>query len=134
MKKDCIFAPMLNVCQTTKRKEKMKKVLFALVAVAALTFTSCCNKKAQEPVCDKPATECVTACPKKACPKAACEKAESCQMDCATCEMKDSCQKACPKKANCEKACDKPCEKKCDKPCEKKAECQKACEKACEKK
>ena len=100
----------------------MKKVLFAMVAVAALTISSCCNNKAKETTCDKAHTECVAATPccKAACEmadscqkecKAACEMADSCQMDCATCEKADSCQKACPK-ATCEKACEKACENK----------------------
>ena len=78
----------------------MKKVLLALVAVAALTITSCCNKKAKETTCDKANTECVA---EKGCQKA-CEK---------TCEMPDSCKQACEKK--CEKQCDKACDKACEK-------------------
>lgn len=93
----------------------MKKVLFALVAVAALTISSCCNNKAKETTCDKANTECVAA---GACCQAVCEMADSCQMDCATCEKADSCQKVCPKKE---------CPKKAD-ACPKK-ECQKACQK-----
>ena len=64
----------------------MKKVLLALVAVVALTITSCCNNKAKETTCNKATTECTKKC-EKACDKANCEKA---------CD-----------KANCEKACDK---------------------------
>ena len=86
-------------------KKKMKKVLFAMVAVAALTISSCCNNKAKETTCDKANTECVAT---DSCCKATCEMADSCKMDCATCEKADSCQKACPKAAECEKAC---CEK-----------------------
>ena len=93
----------------------MKKVLFALVAVAALTISSCCNNKAKETTCDKANTECVAA---GACCQAVCEMADSCQMDCATCEKVDSCQKVCPKKE---------CPKKAD-ACTKK-DCQKACQK-----
>ena len=115
----------------------MKKVLFALVAVAALTISSCCNNKAKETTCDKANTECVAA---GACCQAVCEMADSCQMDCATCEKADSCQKVCPKKdcqmdcATCEKAdsCQKVCPKK---ECPKKADAcpKKDCQKACQK-
>ena len=63
----------------------MKKVLFVLVAVAALTITSCCNKKAKETTCDKAKTECVAdKCSQKDCDKAcdkACDKSE-CKKDC----------------------------------------------------
>ena len=87
-----------------------------MVAVAALTMSSCCNKKCKETTCDKANTECVAT---DSCCKATCEMADSCQMncatcekacekDCATCEKADSCQKACPKQ-ECEKAA---CEKK----------------------
>ena len=87
-----------------------------MVAVAALTMSSCCNKKCKETTCDKANTECVAT---DSCCKATCEMADSCQMncatcekDCATCEKADSCQKACPKQ-ECEKAaCEKACEKK----------------------
>ena len=100
----------------------MKKVLFAMVAVVALTISSCCNNKAKETTCDKANTECVAATP---CCKAACEVADSCQKACkAACEMADSCQQ------KCKTACEKACEKAVD--CKK--ECEKACEKACEKK
>ena len=64
----------------------MKKVLLTMMAVVALTITSCCNK-AKETACDKANTECAA---KHECKKA-CENA---------CEMPDSCKKAC------EKACD----------------------------
>ena len=78
----------------------MKKVLFVMVAVAALTMSSCCNKKkCNEAACEQADTCCVVD---------SCCKADSCHMDCATCEKADSCQKACPKSAECEKAC---CEK-----------------------
>ena len=59
-----------------------------MMAVVALTITSCCNNKAKETACDKANTECAA---KHECKKA-CENA---------CEMPDSCKKAC------EKACDK---------------------------
>ena len=76
---------------------EMKKVLLTMMAVVALTITSCCNNKAKETTCDKSNTECAA---KHECKKA-CDKA---------CEMPDSCKKAC------EKACDKACEKAtCDK-------------------
>ena len=52
----------------------MKKVLFAMVAVAALTISSCCNNKAKENACDKANTECVAA---DSCCKATCEMADS---------------------------------------------------------
>ena len=83
----------------------MKKVLFVMVAVAALTMSSCCNKKCKEATCEQAHTGCVA----DTCCKAACEMADSCHMDCATCEKADSCEKVCPKAAECEKAC---CEKK----------------------
>ena len=81
----------------------MKKVLFVMVAAAALTITSCCNNKAK--TCDKANTECVAV---DSCCKAACEMADSCCVadSCATCEKADSCTKVCPK-ATCEKACNK---------------------------
>ena len=59
----------------------MKKVLFAMVAVAALTITSCCNNKAK--TCDKANTECVAA--DSCCvadSRATCEKADSCTKVC----------------------------------------------------
>ena len=56
----------------------MKKVLLTMMAVVALTITSCCNNKAK--TCDKANTECVAA---ESCCKAACEMADSCKMDCA---------------------------------------------------
>ena len=88
-------------------KKKMKKVLFAMVAVAALTISSCCNNKAKETTCDKANTECVAATP---CCKAACEVADSCQKAC-----KAACEKACEKAADCKKECEKACEKACEK-------------------
>ena len=39
----------------------MKKVLFVMVAVVALTMGACCNKKAQETTCCKADTCCVAA-------------------------------------------------------------------------
>ena len=112
-------------------KKKMKKVLFAMVAVAALTISSCCNNKAKETTCDKANVECVAT---DSCCKATCEMADSCQKACAkaTCEKADSCQKACTKTV-CEKA--DSCQKACTKgTCEKADACQKACAKAtCEK-
>ena len=118
--KDCTFVAVFKDCQTIKQQKKMKKVLFVMVAVAALTMSSCCNKKCKEATCDKATTECVAtdSCCKATCEmadtccKAACEMADSCKMDCTTCEKADSCQKVCPKAA-----------------CEKKATCEKACEK-----
>ena len=67
-----------------------------MVAVAALTITSCCNNKAK--TCDKVNTECVAV--------DSCCVADSCCVtdSCATCEKADSCTKVCPKAA-CEKAC-----------------------------
>ena len=107
--KDCTFVAVIEDCQTIKQQKKMKKVLFVMVAVAALTMSSCCNKKCKEATCDKATTECVAT---DSCCKATCEMADSCKMDCTTCEKADSCQKVCPKVA-----------------CEKKATCEKACEK-----
>ena len=73
----------------------MKKVLFVMVAVAALTMSSCCNKKCKETTCEQVNTECVAD---------SCCKADSCCVadSCATCEKADSCEKVCPK-AECEK-------------------------------
>lgn len=92
----------------------MKKVLFAMVAVATLTISSCCNNKTKETTCDKANTECVAAdsCNKVVC----CEMADSCLKDCTTCEKADTCTKVCPK--TCEKA--DSCAKVCAKVCEKK--------------
>ncbi len=98
-------------------EKKMKKVLFAMVAVAALTISSCCNNKAKETTCDKANVECVAT--DSYC-KATCEMADSCQKDCATCEMADSCKKDC---ATCEKA------DSCEKACPKAETCEKACKK-----
>lgn len=84
----------------------MKKILFILAAVATLTMASCCNNKTK--TCDKANTECTVAAP---CCKSACEMADSCKKDCTNCEKADSCQKVCPKKATCEKACKKACDK-----------------------
>ena len=61
----------------------MKKVLFVMVAVAALTMSSCCNKKCKETTCEKADTCCVVA--------DTCCVADSC----ATCEKADSCTKVC---------------------------------------
>ena len=73
----------------------MKKVLFVMVAVAALTMSSCCNKKCKETTCEQVNTECVAD---------SCCKADSCCVadSCSTCEKADSCEKVCPK-AECEK-------------------------------
>lgn len=66
----------------------MKKVLFVMVAVAALTMSSCCNKKCKETTCEKADTCCVAV--------DSCCKADTCVADsCATCEKADSCTKAC---------------------------------------
>lgn len=66
----------------------MKKVLFVMVAVAALTMSSCCNKKCKETTCEKADTCCVVV--------DSCCKADTCVADtCATCEKADSCTKAC---------------------------------------
>ena len=67
----------------------MKKVLFVMVAVAALTMSSCCNnKKCNEAACEQADTCCVVD---------SCCKADSCCVadSCATCELADSCTKAC---------------------------------------
>ena len=75
----------------------MKKVLFVMVAVAALTMSSCCNLKCKETTCEKACTECVAAdscCVSDSC-KAVCEQADSCAKACATCEQADSCTKVC---------------------------------------
>lgn len=84
----------------------MKKVLLALVAVVALTLTSCNNNKAKQTTCDKANTECIgTAACKKECDKAECKK---------ECD-KTACKKEC-NKAECKKECDKTaCKKECDK-------------------
>lgn len=71
----------------------MKKVLFAMVAVAALTMSSCCNKKCKETTCDKANTECVAA--DSCCKADTCCVADSCK---AVCEKADSCTKVCEKK------------------------------------
>ncbi|MBR3858946.1 MAG: hypothetical protein IKJ18_02880 [Bacteroidaceae bacterium] len=63
----------------------MKKVLFVMVAVAALTMSSCCNKKAKETTCDKACTECVAA--DTCCKADTCCVADSC--------VADSCTKVC---------------------------------------
>ena len=110
--------PYFFVYKLKTQKEKMKKVLCAMVAVAALTISSCCNNKAKENACDKANTECVAA---DSCCKATCEMADSCKMDCATCEMKDSCKMNCPKAEACVKA------DSCQKACPKAETCKKAC-------
>ena len=61
----------------------MKKVLFVMVAVAALTVSSCCNnKKCNEATCKQADTCCVVD---------SCCKADTC----ATCCVADSCQAVC---------------------------------------
>ena len=56
-----------------------------MVAVAALTMSSCCNKKAKETTCDKACTECVAA--DTCCKADTCCVADSC--------VADSCTKVC---------------------------------------
>ena len=85
--KNCNFAPVFDYEPKIKQK-KMKKVLFVMVAVAALTMSSCCNKKCKETTCEKADTCCVAV--------DSCCKADTCVADtCATCEKADSCTKAC---------------------------------------
>ena len=61
-----------------------------MVAVAALTMSSCCNKKCKETTCDKANAECVAA--DTCCKADTCCVADSCK---AVCEKADSCTKAC---------------------------------------
>ena len=61
-----------------------------MVAVAALTMSSCCNKKCKETTCDHAQTECVA---DTCCKADTCCVADSCHMNsCATCEKADSCE------------------------------------------
>ncbi|MBO7067590.1 MAG: hypothetical protein J6W52_02770 [Bacteroidaceae bacterium] len=91
----------------------MKKLFFMVMAVAAISFASCCGNK----------TDKAEAC---GCDSCVCNPCECGQCKCDPCEC-DPCE--CGKKA-CEKECDKACQKECDKACEK--ECDKACEAATE--
>ena len=57
----------------------MKKVLFVMVAVAALTMSSCCNnKKCNEATCEQADTCCVV----DSCCADSCVAVDSCQAVC----------------------------------------------------
>ena len=60
----------------------MKKVLFVMVAVAALTMSACCNKKTQETTCNQADTCCVAA--DSCCKADTCCVADSCVADSCT--------------------------------------------------
>lgn len=60
-----------------------------MVAVAALTISSCCNNKSKETTCDKANTECVAA-------DSCCKADTCCVVD--SCCVADSCQTACEKR------------------------------------
>ena len=97
----------------------MKKLFLMAMAVAAISFTSCCNKteKAEDCGCE--------------CENCECDPCECGQCKCDPCEC-DPCEcgkKACAEEQACEKKCEKACEKECDKACE---QAEQACEEAAE--
>ena len=53
------FKKIMIVLQIKKSKEKMKKLVFMFVAIAAISFASCGNKTAQAPAEDTTAVDTV---------------------------------------------------------------------------
>ena len=82
----------------------MKKLFFVVMAVAAISFASCCDKCKKSEGCS--------------CDTCKCEPCECGQCKCDPCEC-DPCE--CGQKACATEECDKACEKEChgDKACHK---------------